>query len=521
MATTLAEREQVLEPKMVVGPNKGAGAARFVLGLALAGLSALLATWAFPPYGIWPLIFVAWVPMLVAQHRVLPRRWSWMAVAIGIGGYVAGYLHGVVDPSFAWWVACIPLVVALAAGLGAIGARNFDEATGYAFFVFTFPLIWTALEFLRGFAPGIGTQGYLAYALFREPWLLQPVSVLSVNALNLLILVVNWTIGLGVLMLLERRRPSGSRLISRRVMAVSGIFCAVAAGVWVCASLLMFQADPPTVTVAAIQPGVPGPGSVHASRDLTEDLSRDITQTRMAAKEGARIVVWQEGTLTVDPQHNPIGPALSQLARVTHVYLVVGYRFVTARGQHNDATVISPSGRYLGVYGKQHPALMFAADQESVDAGTMPVYQTPFGGLATMICFDGDYTDTARSAALHGAQILAVPSQDPQGDATKHYGLLVFRAIENRLTMVKGDFAYGSAIIDPYGRILASAITPQGSRATLLVKVPVGSGHSPLVELGNLWGWLIIAGAVVAIALGARKLRRGTTDDVALKRAGR
>ena len=298
MATTLAEREQVLEPKMVVGPNKGAGAARFVLGLALAGLSALLATWAFPPYGIWPLIFVAWVPMLVAQHRVLPRRWSWMAVAIGIGGYVAGYLHGVVDPSFAWWVACIPLVVALAAGLGAIGARNFDEATGYAFFVFTFPLIWTALEFLRGFAPGIGTQGYLAYALFREPWLLQPVSVLSVNALNLLILVVNWTIGLGVLMLLERRRPSGSRLISRRVMAVSGIFCAVAAGVWVCASLLMFQADPPTVTVAAIQPGVPGPGSVHASRDLTEDLSRDITQTRMAAKEGARIVVWQEGTLT-------------------------------------------------------------------------------------------------------------------------------------------------------------------------------------------------------------------------------
>ncbi|HEY6472808.1 MAG TPA: hypothetical protein VIY26_07950, partial [Acidimicrobiales bacterium] len=88
MATTLAEREQVLEPEMVVGPAEGTGWARFVLGLALAGLSALLATWAFPPYGIWPLIFVAWVPMLVAQHRVLPRRWSWMAVAIGIGGYV-------------------------------------------------------------------------------------------------------------------------------------------------------------------------------------------------------------------------------------------------------------------------------------------------------------------------------------------------------------------------------------------------------------------------------------------------
>ena len=169
MATTLAEREQVLEPKIVGGPSRAARRARFVLGLLLAGLSALLATWAFPPYGLWPLIFVAWVPMLVAQHRVLPRRWSSLAVAIGIGGYVAGYLHGVIDPSFAWWVACIPVVVAVAAGLGAVGARNFDEATGYAFFVFTFPLIWTAFEFLRGFAPGVGTQGISPTHCSRSP----------------------------------------------------------------------------------------------------------------------------------------------------------------------------------------------------------------------------------------------------------------------------------------------------------------------------------------------------------------
>ncbi|HUY63533.1 MAG TPA: nitrilase-related carbon-nitrogen hydrolase [Acidimicrobiales bacterium] len=506
---TLAVREEVFEPKAPVELAEGRKWARVVLGLALAGLSALLATWAFPPYGIWPLIFVAWVPMLVAQHRVLPRRWAWVAVAIGIGGYYAGYLHGVIDPSFALWMACIPLVVALAAGLGAIGDRDFEEATGYAFFVFTFPLIWTVVEFLRGFAPGIGTQGYVAYALFKEPWLLQPVSVLSVNALNLLILVVNWTIGLGVLMRLDRRRPRRVRLISTRVTTVSAIFCAVAVTAWVCASLIMFHADPPTVTVAAVQPGLPGPGGMNSSRDLTEDLSRDFAQTHLAASEGARLVVWQEGTVSAPPHHDRVGAELSALARETHVYLVVGYRYVTARGQYNDATVISPSGRYLGTYGKQHPALMFAADQQSVDAGTMPVYQTPFGRLATMICFDGDYTDTARSAAIHGAQILAVPSQDPRGDSTKHLGVYVFRAIENRLTIVKGEFSYGSAIIDPYGRILESAITPQGARATLLVKVPIGSGHSPLVDLGNLWGWLTVAGAVVVIALGARSLHRG------------
>jgi apolipoprotein N-acyltransferase len=135
----------------------------------------------------------------------------------------------------------------------------------------------------------------------------------------------------------------------------------------------------------------------------------------------------------------------------------------------------------------------------------MPIYKAPFGRLATIICFDLDYTDTASEAALHGAQILAVPSWDPPGDSTKHYGMLVFRAIENRLTIIKAESAYDSAIIDPYGRILDSVVTPQGSRATLVADVPIGTGHTLLVTLGNLWGWFIVAAAVCMIALGRRR----------------
>lgn len=471
-------------------------AARFVFGLALAALSALLATWAFPPYGAWWLIFVAWVPMLISQHAVLPRRWSGLAVGIGIGGYYAGFLHGVLATSFAWWVAWIPVAVGLLAGLGSIGDRPYHEASGYARFIFGFPLIWTAVEFLRGFAPGIGTQGYMAYALFREPWALQPVSVVSINVLNLLILVVNWTIGLAVLVAIERRRKLNRPLISTRVLVVSALATALAVTVWVSASLLMFHADPPTVRVAAIQPGV------HSQNGA--ELRRNIEQTRLAASQGARLVVWREKTLAGDPRHDAVGAQLSALARQTHIYLVVGFQVVTRRGQINDATVISPSGRYLGVYGKQHPALMFADDRTSLDAGSMPVYRTPLGRLATIICFDLDYTDTAREAALHGAQILAVPSWDPPGDSTKHYGMLVFRAIENRLTIVDAESAYDSAIIDPYGRILDSVVTPQGSRATLVADVPVGTGHTLLVTLGNFWGWLIVAVAAYMIVLGPR-----------------
>jgi apolipoprotein N-acyltransferase len=472
-------------------------AAHFIFGLALAALSALLATWAFPPYGVWWLIFVAWVPMLIAQHAVLPKRWSWLAVGVGIGGYAAGYLHGVIDTSFAWWVLWIPLGAGLLAGVGSILVRSINEATGYVSFVFGIPLIWTAGEFLRGFVPGIGTQGYMAYALFREPWALQPVSLVGINALNLLILVVNWTIGLVVLVGLERRRSPDRRLITTGVLVISVLGTAVTVSAWIGVSLLMFRADPPSVKVAAIQPGIHSPQAA--------ELSRDIAQTHRAAHKGARLVVWQEKTLAGDPRHDAVGAQLAALAQQTHVYLVVGFGVVTGRGQINDATVVSPSGRYLGVYGKQHPATMFADDQSSLDAGPMPIYKTPFGRLATIICFDLDYTDTAREAALQGAQILAVPSWDPPGDSTKHYGMLVFRAIENRLTIIKAESAYDSAIIDPYGRILDSVVTPQGSRATLVADVPVGTGHTLLVTLGDLWGWIVVAAAVCMIALGRRR----------------
>src|SRR5207302_1407700 len=144
----------------------------------------------------------------------------------------------------------------------------------------------------------------------------------------------------------------------------------------------------------------------------------------------------------------------------------------------------------------------------SLTRGPMPVYRTALGRVATIICFDLDYTDAARTAARHGARIVAVPSWDPPGDASKHYGLLVFRAIENRLNMIKTDAAHDSAIIDPYGRILAKSVTVRGIQATMVATVPLGSGRSPLATLGDLWGWAVVALAAVTIAANLRVARR-------------
>jgi apolipoprotein N-acyltransferase len=45
---------------------------RILIGVGLGLTSAVMLILAFPPYNVWPLIFVAYMPMLLADYRVLP-----------------------------------------------------------------------------------------------------------------------------------------------------------------------------------------------------------------------------------------------------------------------------------------------------------------------------------------------------------------------------------------------------------------------------------------------------------------
>lgn len=61
-------------------------------GIGLAVLSGLLAALTAPPYPASFLIFVAFVPLLVAQYRLLPARWSALAPGVTCGVWLASQL---------------------------------------------------------------------------------------------------------------------------------------------------------------------------------------------------------------------------------------------------------------------------------------------------------------------------------------------------------------------------------------------------------------------------------------------
>jgi apolipoprotein N-acyltransferase len=479
---------------------------RLALGLGLAVLSAVLFTLAFPPYEVWPLIFVGLVPMILAQHRIMPPKLASLAYGVAIGGFFAGYF-GAMFRGGGWFMQALPLFIALFAALVSARDRAFHRRTGYRWLVLQGTAVWVGIEMIRGLIPTVGTWGFAAYALYDQPWLIQAVSVFGVYGLSLLILLINHALGLGALALFDRswRLDAEARAVGRaqalRWLLAVGI--ALVAWVGLSAALRPMAASGSWLRVAAVQPAfkVESEEGVHRLSDLT----------RQAADRGAELVVWHEGALPFDPQVDR-ADELRALADETGTHLVIGYSVAVDARHRNEAVILTPDGAFLGPFGKDHPVAW--SGETSVTRGPHVAYETDLGTLGMMICYDLDFTDTARRVTRAGAQLIAVPSFDWPAIAAKHHTHLVFRAVENRVAAVKADIAFDSAIIAPSGRILERTVSTGAEQAVLVADVPLGTGMAPATRLGDWMGWLCLAGmAVFAAATALRMAACLTTND--------
>jgi len=452
---------------------------------------------AFPPFNLWFLAWVAMVPLLLAQHRILPTRLSSLAPAIFNGGWLWGYLGPVFagSGSFMMYLPAIVFVIAL---LTEGGNRAFNQRTRYRWFVPQGVVSWVGIEMIRIFLPIAGTWGFIAYTQHQLPWLIQPASIFGIFGMSVVIVLVNYALGLVALVAFDRRwtPEDASECLEKRDTRPWLIGAGATLAAWVLLSLILFRHPPtPAVRVAAVQPEASPIVAAFSDKDdkVAMLTARMIEQTREAAVQGARLVVWPEGALPFDPQEeNRLN--LRDLAAETEAHLVVGYAVVLDEGLRNEATVLTPQGKFLGTFGKDHPVTF--GGETSLTRGTYPVYETPLGKLGTIICYDLDFTDTARKLARQGAQLIAVPSNDWSAITYKHYTHLVFRAVENRVAMVKADGGYDSAVIDPYGRVVALATEPEGGEATVVADVPLGAANAPAIFLGDWVGWLCLAGLV-------------------------
>jgi N-carbamoylputrescine amidase len=158
------------------------------------------------------------------------------------------------------------------------------------------------------------------------------------------------------------------------------------------------------------------------------DLAYTIARIREAAAAGGQVICTQElfntpyFCLTQDtaffdlaePVPGPTTDALADLAKELGVVLIAS--LFERRGPgvyHNTAAVIDADGAYLGKYRKMHiPQDPGFEEKFYFTPGDLgySVWDTKFGRISVLICWDQWYPEAARLAALAGAEILFYPT---------------------------------------------------------------------------------------------------------------
>ena len=470
---------------------------RFSLGIILSTLSGLMLLLAFPPYGIWPLAWFGVVPVLLAQYKFLPAKWSSLAqvvfATVWLGPFLSRLFGSGYGPFFQYlgiWIAILNFFLAK--------DRRFHDLTKYRWFIFQGVIAWVGFEMIRAtFIPIIATSAFIGYTQANQPWLIQPISIFSVYGLNLVIILVNYTLAQGMMAWLDHKWTANDVVpveigSTRRWLAGTSI----ALVAWIGLSLVILNSMPdmPRVRVASVRPNFPLPA--HQDKVNTSQVRFDAfaEQAREAAAQGGQIIYSPEMMFNFDPQVE-YTEQFRSLAQETGAYLFITYT-VGIEGQpwRNESVMLSPEGEFSAVYGKNHTWLI--GEPNTPSAGVYPVYETPLGTLAGLICHDANYTDVARQLTANGAQILAAPYREFGGFGEQAWTNALFRAVENRTAVVISGVATVSGIMNPDGSIVALDTDIRGSRLTLVGDVTLGSGPTPYTALGDILGWVMLAGYV-------------------------
>ncbi len=234
------------------------------------------------------------------------------------------------------------------------------------------------------------------------------------------------------------------------------------------------------------------------STDINLNTERALDGIRSAAAQGAQIICLQElfrsryFCQTEDHSHfqlaepvpGPTTERLGHLARELEVVIVASLFERRAEGlYHNTAAILDADGTCLGRYRKMHipddPQFYEKFYFTPGDLG-FPTWNTRYGRIGVLICWDQWYPEAARLTAMGGAQLLFYPTAIGWLPAEKaQYGASQYSAWEtmqrshavangvfvvaaNRVGHEPSDdggieFWGGSFVADPYGNVLAKA----------------------------------------------------------------
>lgn len=461
-----------------------------LMGLALAILSGLLISAAFPPFDVGWLAWIALAPLVLAIHaRPLSQ-------AFGLGFVSGAVAFGII---LAWmrvfgvlpWVLLTAYLALFPAVFAAVSRWVIPGRRAWQW-VWVAAAAWTAFEYLRSVSVTGFPWASLGVTQYRFLPLIQVARYTGVYGVSFLVALIGCACAAVVLV----RRPAP-------ILLPAGLLAVVLA--WGGPHARTVPAG--MITVAAVQPNVAQAQKFDPA--LAPDHMRVLQRLVAAARgQGADLIVFPE---TAVPQ-NLFGSeeALGEVGRWAQLGHATVIASALENGVSNIAIAVTPSGLAVSRYDKVR--LVAFGETGIVPGHRLAPLWTPLGQVGVAICFESIFPDVSRALVKNGAQILAIITNDAWLDGTaapaQHAAHAVLRAVESGRWVVRAANTGISMIIDPVGRV--RAILPRHEEGVVAASAAMVNVMTPYVVWGDVFAW---ATMILLLAAAAPELRSALADQ--------
>jgi len=506
--------------------------------LGLAFLSGIFLILIFPKFNLSFLAWVALVPLLLAlEGRNLRDSFNlgFLTGLISFVGILYWIVPTIVSSGESGLLGLVSLV--LLSGYLSIYCALFCTIFRYASVKITHntlallfaPALWVSLELLRAYLFSGFPWALLGYSQWNFTPLIQISEFTGVYGVSFLIVMVNGALIEAGRSFARSRREEG---LSERKAGKSALFLGVTLLVFVLCltyGLVTIYREPfaggeapgeekSRSRIALVQ------GSIDQYmkwdkkyEELIKDTYGELVE--MASREKPQLIVWPEtalpGYLKRDRQ---LQKWVENVVGQTNAYHIIGSPEYRENAYYNAAFLISPKGEILGEYDKIHlvpfgemvpfrPILSRFINVLNGLGDFSPsrerkLLRTPFGNFAVLICWEGIFPHLVRKFVKDGADYLTNITNDAWFLRTaapfQHFIASVFRAVENRASVVRVANTGVSGFIDQYGRVIKK--TEIFQKDYLNSSVSRRTRQTFYTSYGDIFAYLCVALSISLIA---------------------
>ncbi len=508
--------------------------------LALSLSSGLLMVLAFPLFALWPLAFIALVPLYFSLDDVSPKRTFLLGWTAGLF-FFTGLLYWIVlNPAVEPWVKpllylgviLIAAYLALYLAVGLALARWLSNRLGWPLWSLA-PSILVLADYLRSHGLLAFPWGSLGYSLAGWIPAIQLASFSGIYGATFWVLMVN---GLTFWLIQSLRNKSltnaWSRLIRPAAILAVTLSLPLLAG-----QLFLIQTEKtmegaPKLKVALIQ------GNIEQGLRWDDTFRHYNWQTydslsRRAAADSPQLLVWPETALPFYLRHEPgYLRRIFSLADDVNAYVLTGVpdlkhdAELDCQAFYNSAFLILPNEGLAASYAKSHlvpfgerfpykEKIPFLKEVDFGEGEWTPgadsvIFHTTLTDFSCLICFESIFPEIARTQVGQGAKFLVNITNDGwfgrSGAARQHADMSVFRAVEQRRAIARCANSGISMFVMPTGRVVAR--TGLFEQAILQAEVPLINGSTFYQRHGDIFVLaLSLLLALAIIAPYCKKLR--------------